>query len=256
MSYFARLAVVPLGLAVLAACHRAPAPVVANAPPSAAAAAPTPVRAIALFDHPEWIGRAIAVDVFEVMLDSAHSTVAAAGEYDIEVKDAGTRRLVLAAASSAGERAAGGLSALPAALVSPVRVTGTLARTAVGLRLVAHAVEPIAFPTPAPVPRLAEVVARPIGWNARYVEVIDDHYVGAEMSRLGSDFWLATYPGAKQTCKPVWQSVAPPGRADFARVRAVGFVYTTGRRGHMGHYRGELVATELHWIDPARPECR
>jgi hypothetical protein len=209
-------------------------------------------------DHPDLIGKDIVVDVFEALWDADHSSGADEGEYSVDVVDVGPWRFKISPAESQMEREAGGLPSLPADLRPPIRVHGVVVPAKWGVRLVAHALEQLEFPTPTRVPDASVITSNPKTWHRRYVEVVDEWAGGFELSVIGKGgTWLDLYPSATLTCAP---PPTPGGHGlgvTTHQVRVTGFVYTaTGHYGHLGGANAKLVATTVTFIDPKRPECR
>ena len=244
------------------------APVSKTAPPALAPAPPpspppSPVtlqppvtpHAKDLFDHADWIGQELTIDLFEPMLDSDHSSGAQPGEYDVEVTDVDARRLVLAP---------GTLKQLPGLLHPPTRVRGTLEATAHGLRIRVAELTPQSFPVPVRFASVAELLKDPARGSGRYVQVEDTWAVGFEFSYLGglgATMWLDGYDGMKVVCEPKRSGRSRSGRRGLAdlktyHVRVTGLAYTAGGYGHMGLAQALMVASELVYLDPSRPECK
>jgi hypothetical protein len=206
------------------------------------------VHAKELFDHPEWIGTEVRVDLFEPFYDSEHSSAAGPDELDVEVADVGPKRLALAPAEH---------QTLPANLRPPVHVRATLREAAHGLRLVASAIEPFEFPKPTKLVHPGDILTDKARWSGALVTFEADWLVGFEGSYVDRGIWMDLYPTANVVCAPP----PPPDTAiDYGgktyRVRVVGVAHTAGRYGHLSMSDGEITATEVVYLDPKRPECR
>lgn len=211
-----------------------------------------------LHDHKDLIGKKIVVDVFESLWDSAHSSGADEGEYDVHVVDVGAWRFKITPDESEEERSAGALATLPPDLRPPIRVHGIAAPTKFGVRLVAHAVEQLSFPSPTRIPNADVLTSDPKRWDRQYVEVEDDWTVGFEGSYLGKGgTWLDMYPSVAKKCEPSAPKNGYDRSVRVRRVHVIGFAYTaTGAYGHLGGGRAKLAATSVTFVDPKRPECR
>jgi len=242
------LHVPPMPSAPDAAAPAAPATVIAKADPKAK-------RAKELFDHADWIGAPIQVEIYEPLYDADHSSAADAGGYDIQVADVGPKRLGVTPAQSPAEKAAGALAALAADLRPPIRVRGVLGRSRIGLRIIAHEIEQLSFPEPTRVTS-AQLLGEPTKWSGRYVEIEDTWLSGFEASFLGkSGVWLDFYPSITIRCAPP-KAPSRDRSATSRPVRVVGYAYTEGHYGHLGSGSAEVVATQLVHLDPKRPDCR
>lgn len=200
-----------------------------------------------LVSHPDWVGKRVTVDLFEPLYDDEHSSVAPRGGYDVEVDGVGATRLGLIPASR---------GAMPDEVHPPVRVTGVLRTAKFGFVLAAERIEPLSFPTPERLAHADELYEHGSARRAeRYVEVEDEYATAFEVSRLGRRVWLDAYPDAKIRCEPPDEKVH---RLDVERhrVRVVGYAHAGDTYGHLGGYPAEIVATEIVYLDPARPECR
>ena len=217
-------------------------------------AATTP-RAVELFAHPEWLGHEVTVDLYEPFRDYSLSSIAGPGEIAVDVTEAASS-LVLSPGETADDRIAGAMTALPAKLRSPVRVTGLLTETKHGVRLAAGEIIALTLPQPAPLATVEELVKDPAAWSGRFVEVTDTWLVGFEASRLGDHVWLDLYPDVTIRCAPPQTDTGSLPEMRTARVRVVGFAYTAGHYGHGGRASAEIAATELVYVDPNRAECR
>ena len=124
------------------------APVILDAPPAANA-----IQAKELFDHPEWIGTVVHVDLDAPMLDDEHSSIAAHGELDVEVEDVGAKRLALARADHT--------PITMARTIAPVHVVATLREAPHGLRLEATSIEHFARPAPIKIARPSDIMKDP-----------------------------------------------------------------------------------------------
>lgn len=233
------------------------------APPPAPDAAPSPDAGIpaltakqVIESHP--IGKDVIVDLIEPMRDDEHSSLPEHGEYDIEATDVGAARLVLAPAESDAERAAGALPELPAKIHAPIRVHGTVrvGRHPDWLVIVAHDITPLPLPTPAKV-TVADLRADRTKWARAYVEIEDTYVSGFEASLLGSgpgNAWLDYYPDVDVRCEP--KRTGQPGEYVEAKVRVRGWAYTDGQYGHMGGSDVLILATEVVYLDPTKPNCK
>lgn len=207
-----------------------------------------------LFEHLEWLGREVVVDIIEPIIDAEHSSVPDPGEVEVEVQDVGPKRLVLSPAASAEERTAGAVERLPARLRAPLRVTGIVAPRPHGIRLIVHEIRPLAAPHPARLASAGDLLKSPAAWHRRYFEVVDSFLVGFEVSRLGDAVWLETSSSVTVRCRPPRRGP----RADAVRydVRVIGYAYTMGGYGHGGQADAMIMASELVFLDPKQPGCR
>lgn len=207
----------------------------------------------------DWLGREMVVDIFEPLYDADHHSAAVDGEFVVEVSDVGTATLTLSPARSADESRGGALAVLPAQLAPPVRVRGVFVRDThreaqSGRRwrvLIVQELSPLEFPEASTVPSAETILADPVEWDGRYVTVEDIWHTGFEASYLGASHrvWLDFYPHTVVRC----ESLDSPRQR---QVRVTGFVHTGARGyGHLSHAPALLVATEVTFVDPARPGC-
>ena len=219
----------------LAACGAAPVP---SSPPSNASAsvAPNP-PASALFEHREWIGKDVTIDVVEPLQDLDVSSAAPAGGYNLELPN-GTGESV--------QLVPGKLSPLPA-LRAPVTVRGVLTARDRDMQLAVSEVRPLALPPPERFKSAADLVAQGDRLDGKRVEVEDHYYVGFEASVLGQEVWLDQYPDLVEHCIPEQHDDT---REDAeSRVRVVGFAYTKRHSyGHLGMRKALIVAKEITYL--------
>jgi hypothetical protein len=221
------------------------------APPPAAMPMPPPpaARAADLFGHDRPLGREITVDLVEPLLDAKQTSGAAPGEYEVIVYDIAPERLVLGP---------GTLTPLPSPLRSPVRVRGTLEVANHGLRIRVAELTQQRFPAPVRLPSAAALMKDRARWSGRYVQIEDTWTVGFEISMLGSvpgGLWLDAHHGANLVCQPPPKPRSGFAEPDTHKVRVTGIAYIAGRDGHLDQ-GPEIVATDLVYLDPSRPECK
>ncbi len=223
-----------------------PGPKVPARPPDAAA--PTAIQAKDLFDHPEWIGTVVHVDLDAPMRDAEYSSIAEHGELDVELEDVGANRLALARADHTPITMAG--------TIAPVHVVATLREGRHGLRLEATSIEHFARPAPIAIAHPSDILKDRAKFSGVMVTFEADWLVGFEVSVVDQGIWMDLYPDAKQICEP------PPPRSPHLmdshtyRVRVVGMAHTAGHYGHMSMGDGMIMATEVVYLDPKRPACR
>ncbi|MFT3697146.1 MAG: hypothetical protein QM831_28650 [Kofleriaceae bacterium] len=206
------------------------------------------IHAKELFDHPEWIGKTVRVDLDEPMRDSDWSSLAAPGELDIDVADVGPKRLELA-------RADGKYISMQDS-PPPAYVTATLRESAHGLRLEATSIEPHAWPKPIEIVRAKDILDQPKRFSGAYVTFEGTWLTGFEASVIDQGVWMDEYPMAKTVCEPPRQQNQTDLDEHSYHVRVTGVAHTAGKYGHMSMAKGEIVATEIVFLDPERPECR
>lgn len=224
-------------------------------------------RAKSVFEHPEWLGREVVLDIYEPLRSSEWTTAAEDGELAVEVADVGTSQLTLSPARSNEEARAGALGALSMSLRPPVRVRGQLFRDDVREKrsgriwrvLVAREIQYLEFPQPTRIPATSVILNDRKAWHGQYVEVESNWTSQFESSYIGHSVWLDLYPDAAIYCEPTWpENNDPFGLPEprSARVRAVGFVHASSAGyGHLNGARAEIVATTVTYLEPRRPKC-
>ncbi|MBA2543386.1 MAG: hypothetical protein H0V17_27340 [Deltaproteobacteria bacterium] len=241
---------------VVAACERevakpkptptpTPTPVV-SVTPDAGTPVTRALRSKELFDRPDLIGKEVDVEMYEKMLDSKHSSVANPGELDVEVVDVGGSRLEIAWADHKPLKMSD--------IEIPVRVHATL-RKGRGLRLEATKIEHFPFPPPVKIDKPSDILTDPKKFSGTLVTFEADWFVGFEASYIDKLIWMDGMPGLKEICAP------PPPKDDqrFSRsfrVRVIGLAYTAGQYGHRNRSNGLILAREIAYLDPKRPDCR
>lgn len=197
------------------------------------------MRGPELFDHPEWIGQEVVIDVYEPLRTSAQTSAAGPGELSVGLESGGRLKLVPGELDPLGP------------LRPPLRVSGVLGRARHGLQIAVSEVSELDMPEPEKVASAAGLTAEPARWQGRYVVVEGTWVVGFEASYLDRETWVSLYPDATIRCKPLKLPEYKP-----TRVRLTGFVYTEGGHfGHLGLAKAEIVATELVYLDPRAPGC-
>ncbi len=212
------------------------------------APAPKAIQAKELFDHPEWIGTVVHVDLDAPLRDADHSSAAVRGELDVEVSDVGPNRLTLARADHAPLTMAG--------TIAPIHVVAALRKAVHGLRLEATSIEHFARPAPVAIARPSDILKDPAKLAGVLVTFEADWLVGFEASFVDDGVWMDLYPDAKEICAPPPPTSGHLMDAHTYRVRVVGVAHTAGHYGHMSMEDGEILATEVTYLDPKRPECR
>lgn len=250
-----------LALLLLAACEQpvpkpTPTPITPTPPtpvvptPPVDAPAPTTaarMRAKELFDRPDLMDKEVDLDLYETVRDENWSSIANPGELDIEVEDVGANRLEIAWADHK-----------PLAMKDveiPARVHATLRQGRLGLRLEATQIVHFPFPPPVKIDKPSDILGDP-KLSGRLVTFEADWLVGFEASYVDRGIWMNGMPDTKETCKP------PPPKEDQIysgrtfRVRVVGIAYNSGQYGHLGGGKGLIVAREITYLDPKRPQCK
>jgi hypothetical protein len=201
-----------------------------------------------LFDHPEWIGTVVDVDLDAPMLDDESSSLAVHGELDVEVEDVGANRLALARADHTPITMAG--------TIAPVHVVARLRETSQGLRLEATSIEHYARPAPIEIAKPSDILKDPAKFSGAMVTFEADWLVGFEASIIDRGIWMELFPDVKQICEPPPAPQEAFPRSHTYHVRVIGKAYTAGHYGHMSMAKGQITATEVTYLDPKRPECR
>lgn len=140
-------------------------------------------------------------------------------------------------------------------LESPLRIRGELLNDqeiaasnhrpyALVLRVVS--LQPLALPEAEPLHSLEEVKADPKHWDRKRVVYEGMYDSRFEVSALDRAMWLsfarnAQVVGAKEE--------APGSPRTPHRVRVTGILFGGGFFGHLGHYRCELVASKIEYLD-------
>lgn len=224
----------------------------APTPETAPSAAATPiavdpkgvVRARDVIEHPEWAGRVLTIDLYDDLLDSAHSSLPEDGEYGVDVEDVGPERMVLVP---------GALSRLPGSLAPPLRVVAKVSRNDRGTRLAAVSIQKLTWPAPEKV--AAKSLAGHVGRYGRFVQVEGDWLTGFEGSLL-EEVWIGGMHNLKVRCKPTHVH-EDDGDYTTNRVRVTGMAYGESRHyGHMGAAPATIVATEIVYLGDDGKECK
>jgi hypothetical protein len=236
-----------LALALVGCQQSAPTPAPTPKPP-VTPPAPKAIQAKELFDHPEWIGTVVHVDLDAPMLDDEHSSIAAHGELDVEVEDVGAKRLALARADHT--------PITMARTIAPVHVVATLRDAPHGLRLEATSIEHFARPAPIKIARPSDIMKDPAKFSGVMVTFEADWLVGFEASIIDRGIWMEFFPDVKQICEPPPPPHDRMPESHTYHVRVIGMAHTAGHYGHMSMAEGQITATEVTYLDPKRPECR
>jgi len=91
------------------------------------------------------------------------------------------------------------------------------------------------------------------------VQLEDTWIAGFEISLLGGfngNTWLDGYDDMKVVCAPKRPAATEIEDAKTYKVRVTGFAYTSRHYGHVGRADALIVASELVYLDPSRPECK
>lgn len=200
------------------------------------------VAAADLFDHPEWIGTRVKVDIYEPLLDDQHASAVPPGGYVVSFIDIAHSLELVSGRAKLGS------------LVAPIRVGGALTRTTFGRRITVDAITPLLPPAPTRIADPDELTADPARWHHIHVDVEGTWRAGFEVSRLGEHVWLEAYPDVTIVCPP--QDAIGPRDSRQARVRVVGRAYTRGGYGHRNRYGAVIIASRIVYLDPRRADCR
>ena len=219
-----------------------PTPIVTT---STAPAMPVRLRDVIL--HPEWIGHAVTVDVFErLFVDTRTPFVVSAFVADVEAThflfvegpddDANVGFMVMLTHSR------------------PVRVHGIVATSeGGGFQIAVDHSEVAPFPPAHKLASVHDLIREPAKWADVLVEV--DATLEHNTEVLDREVWLEPILSLPEVhCAPA------EGSKDDAmttfRLHIIGFAHTRGHYGHGSAWAAEIVPTDVTFVDPKGDDCK
>ena len=238
--------------AACAAAERAPAHVPFAPPPSIAtttAAPTTPVRLRDVILHPEWVGQAVTVDVFERMFIATRTPLVVSAF----VADVGPTHFLFV---EGPDEQANVLFMLGLMQTRPLRVHGTVATSeGGGFQIAVDHSDTAPFPPSHKLASVHELIREPAKWADMLVEVDATLQVGFEHSVLDHEVWLDSLLSRPEVhCAPAESS--KHDEPTTYRLHIIGFAHTRGRYGHMNGWAAEIVPTEVTFLDPKGADCK
>jgi len=213
------------------------------------AASTTPVSLRDVILHPEWVGHAVTVDVFErLFVDTRTPFVVSAFVADVEA----THFLFVE-----GPDDSANLAFMRMLMQThPLRVHGIVATSeGGGFQIAVDHTEVAPFPPAHKLASVHELVREPAKWADVLVEVDATLQHKSEMEVLDREVWLEPILSLPEVhCAP-----AEGSKSDAIttfRLHIIGFAHTRGHYGHGNAWAAEIVPTDVTFLDPKGDDCK
>jgi hypothetical protein len=236
---------------VLVACaaDRTPSRVTFSPPIVTTTAPTTPVRLRDVILHPEWVGHAVTVDVFErLFVDTRTPLVVSAF-----VADVGPTHFLFVEGPDEQANVSFMLGLMQ---TRPLRLHGIVATSeGGGFQIAVDHSEVTSFPPSHKLASVHELVREPAKWADLLVEVDATLQVGFEHSVLDREVWLDSMLSHPEVhCAPAEGS--KQDEITTYRLHIIGFAHTRGHYGQGSGWAAEIVPTDVTFLDPKGDDCK